>query len=115
MGCTCRAHTHTHTHTHTGGGEPRGRMERRRRGRRRQQHGGWGWGTKECSWCACVRWHVMACAASLLRGGRKSKGGGMSGVVWERGEVICCGQGKEQDGGGRDRQTINSAPRTMHQ
>ena len=89
-----------HTHTHTEGGGTQGANGKEEEEEEETTWRGDG-GAKECSWCACVRWHVMACAASLLRGGRKSKGGGMSGVVWERGEVICCGQGKEQDGGGR--------------
>ena len=91
-----------HTHTHTEGGGTQGANGKEEEEEEETTWRGDG-GAKECSWCACVRWHVMACAASLLRGGRKSKGGGMSGVVWERGEVICCGQGKEQDGGGRGR------------
>ena len=37
-----------------------------------------------------------------VRGGRKSKGAALSGVVWgKKREVICRGQGKEQDGGGQ--------------
>ena len=94
-----------HTHTHTEGGGTQGANGKEEEEEEETTWRGDG-GAKECSWCACVRWHVMACAASLLAWWKKEQGRWNVGcsVGKRRGHLLWARQRARR---GRERQVNN--------